>query len=434
MKSSIAITVLILLLGLVPGLVYQKRAAVSGERARELREEAERLGIRIDGGAGERRTTKRRRSDDRRAAKDVAAEFRRFAAEIEQRGAVPRFDPEMNRWGNELVARLADLGPAELRRVLKELREAEDLSQETRRNLVSYVVLALSSRHPETAAKLAAETADLLGDSVIGGQALLASMARWAERDPQGAQAWIEQTSPNRPGLRDEDVKRSLLGGVAANDPAAAFRMLGTLGFDDAGDGVGAIMETASKSPEQRDAVLGALRGHLAGMTSPVERERIREEAFAALAQSINPKDFDASVSWLQSAGLDNEELAAFATGIGYFDAQGETGRWIDWFSTRLPIDNLDEPVREMMGEWTQQDYLAAGNWLAATQDGPGKHAAVAAYAEAVAEYEPQVAVQWAMTLPDNWRREQVLRTIHENWPADDPRGAAEFAEKHGVK
>ena len=436
MKFSLALTALILAVGVLPGLLVQKRAAEAREREGELRKRAEQAGVRLDTGGedGRPRTTKRERGGDTRAAKDAAEEFLSFAREIGARDSSGPFDADMNHRGQQMLLRLSSLGPDELREVLGRLRDDQAISLETKRDLIGFTVLAMSHTQPEAAARFAADSADMLGDSVIGEQALLSSIQRWARDDPRAAAAWLANAAKSNPALDADEMKRSLVGGVAQNDPAQAFRMLGTLGFEDRSDGIEAIMDAAGDSPERRDAALAALRSHLAAMPDAAARGEVRDEAYAALARSMDIKDFDAASAWLDQAGLDGKELAAFATGLGYFDTESETGRWIDWLSSRLDIGDLDEPVAEMMGEWTQQDYLAAGRWLASAAEGPGKQAAVASYAEAVAEYEPQVAVQWALTLPETWRRDQVLRSIHENWPADDPQGAAALAEQYGIK
>jgi hypothetical protein len=59
---------------------------------------------------------------------------------------------------------------------------------------------------------------------------------------------------------------------------------------------------------------------------------------------------------------------------------------------------------------------------------------AVEAYVEAVAPYEPHIAAQWAMTLPSGSGRATALKTIYQNWPANDPEGAAGFARAHGME
>jgi hypothetical protein len=91
------------------------------------------------------------------------------------------------------------------------------------------------------------------------------------------------------------------------------------------------------------------------------------------------------------------------------------------------------ERVGNLVSQWTQQDYLAAGQWLTEVPDGPAKTPAVCAYAETVAEYEPQVAAQWALTLPAGEARQRTLLRIYQNWPKADAAAAAAFAKEQGL-
>ena len=87
-----------------------------------------------------------------------------------------------------------------------------------------------------------------------------------------------------------------------------------------------------------------------------------------------------------------------------------------------------------LIGQWTQQDYQAAGKWRAASPEGPAKNASVSAYAMIVAEYEPQTAVQWALTLPEGQERQATFESIYQNWPKNDAAAAAAFAREHGIE
>ena len=101
--------------------------------------------------------------------------------------------------------------------------------------------------------------------------------------------------------------------------------------------------------------------------------------------------------------------------------------------SENLPENDAKECADNLIGQWTQQDYLAAGKWLTAAPEGPGKTASVATYSVTVAEYEPQVAVQWALTLPEGAERKATLDSIYQNWPKNDAAAAAEFARKYAI-
>ena len=102
--------------------------------------------------------------------------------------------------------------------------------------------------------------------------------------------------------------------------------------------------------------------------------------------------------------------------------------------ASHLPESAMRDNVDNLIGQWTQQDYLAAGRWLTAAPEGPAKQAAVSTYAGTVAEYEPKVAVQWADTLPEGEQRRRTYETILENWPKIDSAAAEAFAAKHGLK
>jgi hypothetical protein len=44
-----------------------------------------------------------------------------------------------------------------------------------------------------------------------------------------------------------------------------------------------------------------------------------------------------------------------------------------------------------------------------------------------------QAAPQWAESQPAGKDRDQVLQTIHGNWPHQDPAGKEAFAKEHGI-
>lgn len=195
-----------------------------------------------------------------------------------------------------------------------------------------------------------------------------------------------------------------------------------------------ALFVESPNAPGHRAAVLAALRGYLATLPDAAERNEIRGRAFGVFASTAGTAGFDNLTGWLAESKFTPEEKTQFASGLTYFTIRENTGRWVEWMSGNLAAESLPDPVRAIVGEWTRQDYMAAGKWLGATPDGPAKQVAVVAYVEAVAEYEPQVAVQWAMTLPPGTGREEALKSIYQNWPMTDPEGAAEFARAHGME
>lgn len=253
------------------------------------------------------------------------------------------------------------------------------------------------------------------------------------EREPRTRSAAAAESGDFARHLQiplENDECAGLLSGAASSDPALAFTRIADLGVEEISEAVHAIIGTA-KTPGQRAAVLEAFRGYLAGIPDEAERDKIRAEALGEMACNLGAEGFDPLTAWLTSQKLDPAELSSFAAGLSYETIGGETGRWIDWMAASVPTDQRGERISDLMGQWTQEDYVTAGEWLAAAAEGPARTAAVKAYAEGVAEYEPQIAAQWVLTLADPEDRAETLKRIYLNLPAAE---AAAFAAEHGVE
>ena len=141
---------------------------------------------------------------------------------------------------------------------------------------------------------------------------------------------------------------------------------------------------------------------------------------------------FEAGSKWLENAALNREQLAEFCD-LSYGIKREETGKWIEWIGTKLPVEKSKDNIRRMVQNWTENDYQAAGKWLAATPDGPSKNISIRYYAETVAKHEPESAAQWAMTLPPGQDRDETLKNIYQNWPENDDAAKQAFRKSHGI-
>lgn len=436
MKYSIALTVLILIVGGLPAWFQQQRLAGVEDERMSMTAEARQLGIRMDGDDGSgKRMTRRERVKLEKEARATAADLGDFALELEgrkERGEEPGGDFQVR--AMEMMTRLSALSPGQLKVVIAGLGDHPGISGEVRGNIIGFSIMTLATDHPEAAVALYAESAGLVNEADIGGHVIAAALEKWAESDPLRAMEWLRANGDRDPGLEGDGPLHGVLAGAAVQDPVLAFGMLKDLELVDSVSAVHAIMGTGHQSLEQRTAVMEALRGHLAGISDEMEREETGASALEMFARSADQGGFDELTGWMESVDFTAGEKERFAGGLTYYTTRGDTGRWIEWLDGNLSGADVGNPVRELVGEWTQQDYLSAGTWLSEAADGPAKLAAVEAYAEAVAEYEPEIAGQWAMTLPEGTRRESALRAVYQNWPEGDPEGAAEFARGHGLE
>ena len=434
LKISIASAILILGVGGALGLRHQQRLTGLREDQRKLTAKALALGISTDPAAsGETPLTKRQRDDRANQARVMAAEFVAFGREIEAHdklGGEP--DEAFEKRGLDMQAKLMSLDASQLKVLIASLREDKSLSNEIRQNLICYSILMIGEDHPSAALALFAESSDLLADSLAGVNVVSSTLAAWAKKDPLAAREWVSKNAASHPDLANDDAKRSIVAGAAETDPTLAFKLLGEMHIDDTSSAVQSLIE-GGKTPDQRTAILDALRAHLATLPEGSERDDLLQESLETMGRNLTDESFESAQSWIAQAKLTPAESAQFAAGLSYYNTEQETGRWIDWMAQNLPAEAMTQNVENLVGQWTQQDYQAAGKWLAAAADGPAKQAAVSTYAGTVAEYEPQTAVQWALTLPAGEQRQSTFEAIYQNWPKADAEAAAVFAKQYGV-
>ncbi len=431
LKFSIAASILILVIGGALGLRHQQRLTTLRSEQRDLAVKAGALGIATADNA-DTPVTKRQREDRANQVSAFAKELVALCREIEahdQNGS--ESDEAFERRGLEMQAKLMELDASQLKQLIASLRDNTGLSEETRQKLISYSISMLGTDHPAAALALYSDSADLLKDSQTGASVVATTLANWAKIDPLAAREWIRKNAAEHPDLADDDAKRSIITGAAANDPTLAFKLIGEMQIEDTAAAVDSLIE-AGKTPEKRTAILNALRDHLATVPES-ERADLLQESLESMGRNLSNESFESVKSWIAKSNLTPEESVQFTAGLSYFNTGKETGRWIDWMAENLSGDSVAQNVDNLIGQWTQQDYLAAGNWLSAAPEGPAKQAAVSTYAGTVAEYEPQTAVQWALTLPDGEERQATFEAIYQNWPKSDAAAAEAFAKEHGI-
>lgn len=433
MKNSITLSLIILALGAAVRLFQEQQRVELEQGYQKLTAAAGPLGVTVD--FYEPRLTKHQRDPRDDQALAMAGEWIALIREmeaLEKSGA--RADEAFAQRASSLEDRLHSLDPSQLKRIIAEVRSNRQISDKGRRKIIVFSIEAIADKHPAMALALVLECADLLGKTEQSKDLLTSALSGLATTNPQAAAEWIARNSASYAASADDYTHREVISSIAATDPQLAFKLLGRLKLEDPSNAIQAIIGTSEDHPEKRDAILAALRGHLATVSNVEDREKLRDEAFESFARNLGKEDIESVQRWIVNSQLTAEEKSHFAAGLSYSTTKENTGRWVEWLSSNVPADRLAEPVKDIVGDWTQQDYQAAGQWLATAPENPAKHPAILAYAAAVAEYEPLVAGQWAMTLPPGPVRTETLKVIYQNWPSSDPVGAAAFAREHGME
>jgi hypothetical protein len=440
MKASLTITAIILAVAGIMG--WQNHAKLTDARdvRKRLVEEARALGLEAEevlkGGSSPRRMkTQREAGEDKQAhAKDFAKRLAAFANEMkkaQESGEEP--DPGMQKRIFAIIDEMLNLDASQLKTLVAELRVLPDVDEEMRRGIIGFAIMTMAEDHPAAALALFTESSDILSEG--GGPSnhvVTSALAKWAEDDPMAALEWVRANAKTHPDVVNDKTQLGILTGAARQDPRLAFKLIGELGVKnprEAGEGIA----RAVKTPAERTAVLEALRNHLKSSTDTAANEELEKSTMQALGGKMANEGYDASISWLESAALSGTEAKAVAESLSWWEVKGDTGKWIDWMSDKLPAEKFNHKVGEMMEQWTRQDYKAAGEWINASEDGPARQAAARTYAVTVAPYEPESAAQWAETLPPGKDRDEAFKFIHSEWENKDKAAAEEFARKHGI-
>jgi len=441
MRISIALSLLILAIGALVGWQDHRRLAEVRDSHARLVAEAAGSGISIDPAHPEEgvRVTKRERENKDQDARKAAARFIAFAREMqaaEEKGGEP--DEGSQKKVIDLMDLMMSLDAAQLKIVIAEIRASKDLKDEMRQGLIGFSIMTLANDHPQAALALFTESSDLMKGNGMSEHVISSSLAKWAKEDPAGALDWVRKNGEKFPDLVNDDAKRGMISGAAANDPKLAFQLIGELGLKNSNDAIRGIVDAAA-TPEQRNVTLAALREHLATITDEKARAEASNNAIRSLAGNAAKDGFEAGSKWIESAGFTPEQLAGIgSSGFSWSVKGDDTGKWVEWMGKTLPAGKESESgIRNMVGNWTRNDYQAAGRWLSSAPDSPTKNVSIRSYAETVSKYEPETAAQWAMTLPPGKDREQTLRSIYQNWPKSDDasKAAAEaFKAEHGIK
>lgn len=308
--------------------------------------------------------------------------------------------------------------------------------------VLQHCMLKLAADRPDLAIKFLSEASvreqekswSLFGD--MRGQVIGDALISMARNDPKEAIRWLGSESHRFDDSISGQTRRVVLYHIAARDPVMAFQSIRDLGLQEDDKSVASIVR-AARTAEERDRMLGALRGYLQGISGEKQRNEAMAGGYDAFADQFVAAGTSEAQRWIDGAHLDGPELDALTAGM-LGKLKGETaGEWIGWLERNVPVARSEAEIGKLFGSWVEADHMAAGKWLHEASPGTMKEVAVQAYAQKVAKYDAETAAQWAETLPAGARRDQTIRKVYEDWPKEAPgdvSAAADFAKRHGLE
>ncbi len=343
-------------------------------------------------------------------------------------------DIETLKLNTEFLDGLMRLDSRGIQELLGLLRKDDLIEYDTRMEIATFAMNMLKERDLDACLKICLDSTDLLEENLMD-----RVVAEWARKDVNAALAWMKQHATARPDIVNDDSKSALIyavGDVAvtANDYRTAFNLISELKIKYDYLGAKSIIMKAQTS-ERRSLALAEFRNFTSGIENTDDRERIARGGFSALAQSLRLETTDDAIAWVNNASFSQVELDMFADRFNHNTIEKNHSKWFDWMNENLTPERRDEKIISVVGRWTGYDYHAAGEWLAnAPDDGVIKPVAVRAYVEAVAPFEPKNAEDWALTLPANDMRQELLLQIYQQWPKGNEAEKSAFATRHDLK
>ncbi|MBB5350913.1 hypothetical protein HNR46_001147 [Haloferula luteola] len=420
MKTPLVLTAVILIAG---SLVGWRQTVVVRDVQNELMEveaRASELGFALEEGADgvvvSYKASDRDRRDKEEEARAFAVRLIAFSKEMkEHEKSGSQNTPEVEKRVFEMVGGLLELDVDQLRFLVDELRTTSELDDSTRREMSTFVVMMLAQDHPETALSLLTESSDMVNLGPI-------AIVRWAAQDPFAAMEWMRKESKDHPEWVTEETQQAVLASVAQKNPSLAFEWAAELKLEN-----DYWLSRSDLTDASRSEVLAALRKQ--------SDSEVRNGALAGMAGKLAEAGYDRARRWLDTAELSESELKSWSNGLNYRQTGKDTGNWLEWMEEQsVRGEAAEQKAAELMKHWTDSDYRAAGEWLAAAEPGATQKASVLGYVAAVAPYDPVAAAQWLETLPQGEDRSALAQRVFREWSNQDEAAARAFAEKEGLE
>ncbi len=392
MKISIAVSILILVVGAVVGGHDRQQLAALRITQEHLSAKAAKLGVSSDPA----QVTKRNRPTRATIAKLSIFEVLEIAKEIQRLTTPEGLNYQaIGALDWRILDSLSAWEVTELKALLAEIRTNPDLNERTRDLLSSSCSTVLANDHPQAALEMFTRSRELFTEGGHMGLVCTA-LACWAKNDLTAAIDWLKK---NPQPFSDYAVS-GIISAVAEQDSQHAFRLIGQLDLKDKNQTEWQIVNSA-KTFEQKSATLAGLREYLPTIQTGDVLDHVRGSSLSLLASDMHREGIDAITRWISESKLTPQEMDPFLGGL-VNAPNNETGRWIEWMRQSLPTKQADDRIANLIQLWAIRDYEAAA--------------------------------QWATSKPASKDRELVLTTIHSYWPEQDPAGKEAFRQEHGSK
>ena len=247
MKISIAVSILILVIGAVIGRHDRQHLAALRITRENLIAKATKLGVSSDPA----QVTKRERPARAAVVKISITEVLEIAKEIQRLNTPDGQNYQaIGPLNWSILDSLSAWNLTELKALLEEIRTNPDLSPQTRDILSSSCSTVLAYDHPQAALEISISSPELFtkGDHM---SLVCTALATWSKHDLTTAIEWLKKN----PQPFSDFAISGIISAIAEQDPQHAFRLIDQLGLKDKNQTAWQIVNSA-KTFEQKSATL----------------------------------------------------------------------------------------------------------------------------------------------------------------------------------
>jgi len=338
-----------------------------------------------------------------------------------------------------MVHEMDALDAGKIRILIKTLGEDQKLDDVSRANLLGLVALTLAYNDPEGALHLSDDPVvkRALDENQVGIQVQKSALARLADSDSKAAIEWLHRLEKASAVPVDEEIKMSVLAGVARQHPAEAFALIPEVHMERDEDAIAAIMTTPA-TPERRTEALKALRALVAGKENTDEHDSLLSTGIGSIESRISSEGLSRNLKWLQKVALTRQETEFFAQALWernnsqVRDIEEDFPAWLAWMDGKLDPNQSEGLTADLVQRWAYVDAPAAAAWAKAAKPGWQRNGAIMGYIAALGSFQPEEALKWADLLEDQAERAQAQEGVLHAWMDKDPEAAGKYAAEHG--
>ena len=252
------------------------------------------------------------------------------------------------------------------------------------------------------------------------------TMTGWASTSPDQAIAWFNDLNKlNNKRLSKNDLKRSIVEGLANTDPDRAIDFISSLkesGDKDTHRMVHDVARKATRSMNLQEAGQWA---------TGLPDEEMRQSSINSIVPRFAYSDPESASKW--AASLDSDISSTAIHRVGEAWAHRDPPASAQWLSSLPESQGASTGLEKALHHWAGRDPKAASEHLVSMPDSVGKDQAIRGFVSKVAHEDPQSALIWADSIQDESTRNRALINAGQAFFHRNRAAATEWLQSSGL-